>query len=90
MASQIKIVLRKNFILLGGIGMSKELVVKALRNPELRNTVDFEHPVSQVDAEELKNISGGSDIEPQTAWVCRTVIITLRNCPSIKKCYPGD
>ncbi|KAF0824175.1 class II lanthipeptide, LchA2/BrtA2 family [Cytobacillus firmus] len=70
--------------------MSKELVVRALRNPEFRNEVDFEHPVSQVDAEELKNISGGADVQPQTAWVCRTILITIRNCPSVVRCYPGD
>lgn len=70
--------------------MSKDLVVKALRNPDFRNAVDFEHPVSQVDAEELKNISGGADVQPQTAWVCGTIKITIKHCPSVVKCYPGD
>lgn len=60
--------------------MSKEEKIKALKNPELRS-LGLSHPVgktmSELSEEELANIQGASDVNPETTSACAAITIGI-------------
>ncbi len=73
--------------------MSKEQVIQAWKNPELREGATGlpAHPagksVKELSTEELEQVQGASDVQPETTPACAvaftigaTVIFSVRNC----------
>ncbi|MBA4492715.1 class II lanthipeptide, LchA2/BrtA2 family [Paenactinomyces guangxiensis] len=70
--------------------MSKQDVVRALRDPEYRAQLNgFNHPAGLVTDEELKRIAGAADAEPQSTIPCGVVsatvsLVSAAGCPTTK------
>lgn len=65
--------------------MSADKKIAALRDSELRQSIDgFDHPAGLVEEDELKQMAGAGDVNPQTtpsSWACAT-FITIAFCPT--------
>lgn len=69
--------------------MSREEKINALKNPEVRSK-DVENPagkaMNELSSEELAEIQGASDVNPETTPLCiaasigATIIFSVRNC----------
>lgn len=75
----------------GGDVMSKNDLVKALRDPEYRSKFkDFDHPAGLITDEELKAIVGaGEPVNPDSTLACGVIsatvsMISAAQCPSTK------
>ncbi|MBD1372084.1 class II lanthipeptide, LchA2/BrtA2 family [Hazenella sp. IB182357] len=67
--------------------MSNKEKAEALRHPAYRAKVEgIDHPAGQVDEQELKDIAGAGDTNPETTPACVTATITVSAalCPTTK------
>lgn len=56
---------------------------KDLRNPEFRKAYGVNSVVGEVNEQELSQLAGTGDVQPQTTWAC-VIAVSLVLCPTTK------
>ncbi|MCW9134382.1 lichenicidin A2 family type 2 lantibiotic [Bacillus paramycoides] len=71
--------------------MSKEQMIEALKNPEARKKLgEVEHPsgkpLNELTLEELAEIQGAGDVQPESSPLCVATVVTVGMYVSKKIC----